>query len=89
MNLREFRMWNQSGCVDGKKGSQEPETPVQNFAHMACVVTLYVAKFELWIRKAHLRARSIFYSCLFFMPLTQYVVHKQSVNICWGEVTNE
>lgn len=53
-------MWNQSGCVDGEKGSQEPETPVQNFAHVACAVTLYVAKFEVWVRKAHLEQGASF-----------------------------
>lgn len=81
-------MWNQSGCVDGEKGHRARD-PSAEFAHVACVVTLYVAKFELWVRKAHLEQGAAFHSCLFFMPLTQYVVHQQAVNICCGEITNE
>lgn len=70
-------MWNQSGCVDGEKGSWEPETPVQNFAHVACVVTLYVANLNSGVRKAHFRARRLSLLFVLHAPYSTLFINKQ------------
>lgn len=59
-------MWNEVDVLM-EKGSQEPETPVLKFCsrEKLILVTLYVAKFELWVRKAHLEQERL--SLLLFL----------------------